>query len=135
MPLYELGVIIDPEVPPEEETTALERLEGIIADAGGEMVEKDAWGRRQLAYPIRKKNHGVYHFWKFDVEGDVLQKLNFEMRTNDAVMRSLILNLDRELKRKRKMDRKLEAKAQAKAAKRAAKAEAEGTADQNQEGS
>ena len=122
MPLYELGVIIDPEVPPEEETSALERLEGIITETGGEVVDKDAWGRRQLAYPIRKKNHGVYHFWKFEAGGEALEKLNFEMRTNDAVMRSLILNLDRELRRKRKMDKKLAAKAEAKAAKRRAAA-------------
>jgi len=124
MPLYELGVIIDPEVPTEDETSALERLETIISDADGEIVDKDAWGRRQLAYPIRKKNYGIYHFWKFNVGGEVLEKLNFEMRTNDAVMRSLILNLDRELRRKRKMDAKLEARAAAKAAKRAAAAEA-----------
>ena len=124
MPLYELGVIIDPEVPPEDEAAVLERLEGIITDADGEMVNKDTWGRRQLAYPIQKKNYGVYHFWAFNVGGDVLDKLNFEMRTNDAVMRSLILNMDRELRRKRKMDAKLEARAAKKAAKAAAKAEA-----------
>jgi small subunit ribosomal protein S6 len=135
MPLYELGVIIDPEVPPEDETSTLERLETIITDAGGEMVDKDAWGRRQLAYPINKKSHGVYHFWKFNVGGEVLTKLNFEMRTNDAVIRSLILNLDRELRRKRKMDKKLEAKAAAKAAKRAAAAEADVAADHEQEAS
>jgi small subunit ribosomal protein S6 len=129
MPLYELGVIIDPEIAPEEETAVLERLEAIITDAGGEMVEKDARGRRQLAYPIRKRNYGVYHFWKFEVGGQVLPKLNFEMRTNDAVMRSLVLNLDRELRRKRKMDRKQEARTAAKAAKRRASAEAEAEAD------
>jgi len=123
MTLYELGVIIDPEVPTEDETGVLERLETIITDAGGEVVDKDAWGRRQLAYPIRKKNYGIYHFWKFNVGGEVLEKLNFEMRTNDAVMRSLILNLDRELRRKRKMDVKIEARAAAKAAKRKATAE------------
>ena len=123
MPLYELGVIIDPEIPPEEETSTLERLEGIITKAGGEVAEKDAWGRRQLAYPIKKKNYGVYHFWKFNVGGEVLEQLNFEMRTNDSVMRSLILNMDRELRRKRKMDVKYEARAAKKAAKAAAKAE------------
>jgi small subunit ribosomal protein S6 len=122
MPLYELGVIIDPEIPPEDETSTLERLEGIITDAGGEVAEKDAWGRRQLAYPIRKKNYGVYHFWKINVGGEALEKLNFEMRTNDTVMRSLILNMDRELRRKRKMDAKYEARAAKKAAKAAAKA-------------
>ncbi len=123
MPLYELGVIIDPEIPPEDETETLERLEGIITEAGGEVAAKDTWGRRQLAYPIDKKNYGVYHFWKFNVGGEALQKLNFEMRTNDAVIRSLILNMDRELRRKRKMDAKYEARAAAKAAKAAAKAE------------
>jgi small subunit ribosomal protein S6 len=134
MPLYELGVIIDPEVPPEDETATLERLESIITEAGGEMVEKDAWGRRQLAYPIRKKNFGVYHFWKFDVGGQILDKLNFEMRTNDAVMRSLILNLDRELRRKRKMDKKLQAKAEIKAQKRRIAAESAAEQDHAQEG-
>jgi small subunit ribosomal protein S6 len=125
MPLYELGVIIDPEVEPESETAALERLQAIITDAGGSLVEQNAWGRRQLAYPIRKKNFGVYHFWKFEVGGEVIDKLTFELRTNDAVMRSLVLNLDTELRRKRKMDAKQVARAAAKAAKRAAAAEAE----------
>jgi small subunit ribosomal protein S6 len=123
MTLYDLGVIIDPEVPPEEETSALERLEAIITEAGGEVSDKDSWGRRQLAYPIKKKNYGVYHFWKVNVGGEALEKLNFEMRTNDAIMRSLILNMDRELRRKRKMDAKYEARATMKAAKAAAKAE------------
>jgi len=124
MPLYELGLIVDPEVSPEEEATALERLEKIITDHDGTMIEKDARGRRQLAYPIKKKNYGVYHFWKVEVGGEALDKLNFEMRTSDVVMRSLILNIDRELRRKRKMDAKMEARAVKKAAKAAAKAEA-----------
>jgi len=125
MPLYELGVIIDPEVDPEAESAALERLKSIITDAGGTLVDEDTWGRRQLAFPIRKKNFGVYHFWKFEVGGEVVSKLTFQLRTNDAVMRSLVLNLDNELRRKRKMDAKQEARAAAKAAKRAAAAEAE----------
>jgi len=125
MPLYELGVIIDPEVEPESETAALERLQAIITDAGGSLVEQNTWGRRQLAYPIRKKNFGVYHFWKFEVGGEVIDKLTFELRTNDAVMRSMMLNLDTELRRKRKMDAKQAARSAAKAAKRAAAAEAE----------
>lgn len=125
MPLYEMGIIIDPEIAPDDETAALKRFEKVITDAEGEVVEKDVWGRRQLAYPIRKKNFGVYHFWKFDVGGEVIDKLTFELRTNDAVMRSLILNLDTELRRKRKMDAKQAARAAAKAAKRAAAAEAE----------
>lgn len=120
MALYEMGLITDPELAPEAEASALERLEEIITKADGKVLEKDARGRRQLAYSINKKNYGVYHFWKFESGGEVMSDLNFELRTSDAVMRSLILNLDRELRRKRKIDAKL----QAKAAKKAAKAEA-----------
>ena len=129
MPLYELGIIVDPEAPPEDETSTLERLEGIITDAGGEMVDKDARGRRQLAFPIKKKNFGVYHFWTFNVGGEVLEKLNFEMRTHDVMLRSLILNMDRELRRKRKMDAKMAARAEKKAAKAEAKAAAAATVE------
>jgi small subunit ribosomal protein S6 len=129
MPLYELGIIVDPEIPPEDETAALERLEAIIIDNDGTMVEKDARGRRQLAYPIKKKNYGVYYFWTFEVGGEVLEQLNFELRTNDVILRSLILNLDRELKRKRKLDKKRDERQAKKAAKKAAAAEAEAAAD------
>lgn len=123
MPVYELGVIIDPEIPPEDETAAIERLEKIITDSGGTVEDRDSWGRRQLAYSIKKKTHGVYHFWKFESDGQVMTDLNFELKTNDAVMRSLVLNLDRELKRKRKIDAKLKVRAAKKAAKAQAKLE------------
>jgi len=131
MPLYELGLIVDPEVAPEEETTALDRLEAIIIENDGKMVEKDARGRRQLAYPIKKKNYGVYHFWTFELAGDVLEKLNFELRTSDVVMRSLTLNLDRELRRKRKLDKKRDDRQAKKAAKKAAAAEAAAASDES----
>ena len=87
--------------------------------------------RRQLAYPIKKKNYGVYHFWTFEVAGDVLEKLNFELRTSDVVMRSLTLNLDRELRRTRKLDKKRDERQAKKAAKKAAAAEAVASADES----
>jgi small subunit ribosomal protein S6 len=126
MPLYELGVIIDPEAAPEDETAALARFEAIITKAGGQVVARDPWGRRQLAYAIKKRHHGIYHFWKFEVTGEALAPLTFELRTNDLVLRSLTLNLDRELRRKRKGERRDKVEA----AKRAARAEAQAVADE-----
>jgi small subunit ribosomal protein S6 len=124
MALYELGIIIDPEAAPEDETNLLGRLEAIITKASGEVVARDPWGRRQLAYPIRKRSYGIYHFWKFEAAGEVIAPLTFELRTNDLVLRYLTLNLDRELQRKRKGERL----AQAEAVKRAARAEAKAAA-------
>lgn len=126
MPLYELGVILDPEVNPDEETEVLERLEKLIAEPGGSVLDKDAWGRRQLAYPIQKKSHGIYHFWKVDMPQSGMSALEFELRMNDHVMRSLMLNMDRELKRKRKRERLDKIKL----AKKAAKQEAAAASDE-----
>jgi len=120
MALYELGIIIDPEVSPEEETEVLERLEKLVTEPGGDVLDRDAWGRRQLAYPIRKKTHGIYHFWKLEMPEAGMGALNFELRMNDHIMRSLILNMDRELKRKRKRVRLDRVKAEKKAAKQEA---------------
>lgn len=125
MPLYELGVILDPEVSPEQESGALERLEKVITDAGGDVVNKDARGRRKLAYPIHKRTMGVYHFWRFNADGTVQEPLGFELRTNDVVLRSLVLNLDREMRTQRKLDRVQQAKAAKKAARQASTADTE----------
>jgi small subunit ribosomal protein S6 len=117
-------MIIDPEAGPEDEEAVFARIEGILTEAGGTVVDKDPWGRRQLAYPIKKKSHGIYHFWKLDVGGEVMKELNFELRTNDMVMRSMILNLDTELRRHHKGERLQAAKAAKKAAKAERRAEA-----------
>ncbi len=122
MPLYELGVILDPEVNPDEENEVLERLEKLIAEPGGSVLDKDAWGRRQLAYPIRKKSHGIYHFWKVDMPQSGMPALQFELRMNDHIVRSLMLNMDRELERKRKRERLDKVKLAKKAAKQEAAA-------------
>jgi len=125
MPLYELGVILDPEATPDQESGALERLEKIITDAGGDVVNKDARGRRKLAFPIQKRTMGVYHFWRFNAEGAVQEPLGFELRTSDVVLRSLVLNLDREMRNQRKLDRVQQAKIAKKAARGAAAVDAE----------
>ena len=91
MPLYELGVIIDPEIPPEEETSTLERLEGIITDAGGEMVERDTWGRRQLAFPIAKLHKAHYVLMNIECGAETLAELESAFRFNDAVLRHLTI--------------------------------------------
>lgn len=125
MPLYEVGLIIDPELDSDEEKATLDALEEVITKGGGEVMERDAWGRRELAYSIQDHTHGVYHFWKFQLDGDQLEELNFVLKTNDHVLRSLTLNMDRELKRVRKRERVNRAEAAKKAAKSRAAAEAE----------
>ncbi len=57
---YELMVILDPEL--EERTVApsLDKFLGVIRKGGGTVEKVDIWGRRRLAYEIKKKAEGIY---------------------------------------------------------------------------
>lgn len=57
---YELLYILSPRVPTDEVANAIERVNTLVANAGGEVVAVDNWGRRRLAYPIRQYFEGTY---------------------------------------------------------------------------
>jgi len=122
MPLYELGVILDPTLEDEQRTAFLGELKELLAKEGATIVKEDVWGKRTLAYLIDHKREGYYVFWQYEAPGTVIKPLEYRLRLSDQVMRYLNLNLDREMQRARKMEK---VRAAQKAAKRAAKERAE----------
>jgi len=125
MPLYELGVILDPTLEDEQRTAFLGELKELLTKEGATIVKEDVWGKRTLAYSINHKREGFYLFWQYDGPGGVVKPLEYRLRLSDQVMRFLNLNLDREMQRARKMEK---VRAAHKAAKRAAKERAEAAA-------
>ena len=125
MPLYELGVILDPTLEDEQRTAFLGELKELLAKEGATIVKEDVWGKRTLAYLIDHKREGYYVFWQYEAPGTVIKPLEYRLRLSDQVMRYLNLNLDREMQRARKMEK---VRAAQKAAKRAAKERAEAAA-------
>ena len=102
MRAYELGVILDGDL---DEPTAHERQKALgqqIAAAGGKVVgHSDWWGRRRLAYPIKKKWDGYYFFFNVFAEGGALDDFERTLRIADDVFRHLLLRLpDSEAKRR-----------------------------------
>jgi small subunit ribosomal protein S6 len=59
---YELGLVLHPEVEQSDVTGAVDKVGQFIAADGGEVTSVDVWGRRALAYPIRKQTEGTYVF-------------------------------------------------------------------------
>jgi small subunit ribosomal protein S6 len=57
------------------------------------------WGKRHLAYPIRKKKAGVYHLYLYKGEGNVAAKLEKFLKLNENVLRHLsVVRVDRPAK-------------------------------------
>jgi small subunit ribosomal protein S6 len=91
---YEMMIILDPDV--EERTVApsLDKYLSVIAAQGGSIDKIDIWGRRRLAYDIKKKSEGIYAVVDFTAESSTAKELDRQLGLNEAVLRTKVLRTD-----------------------------------------
>ncbi len=87
---YETMIILDPTLESGQLEQQTEKIKQIIS-SDGEVVSVDEWGRRELAYPIRKHNEGYYIVIQFKANPSVSQQLNTEFRMNQAILRGMVV--------------------------------------------
>ena len=63
---YEMLTILDAGT--ENQSEEIAKIEEVIKNLGGTVSKSDAWGKRALAYPIRKKTEGYYVLFSFELE-------------------------------------------------------------------
>jgi small subunit ribosomal protein S6 len=88
---YELMVILDPEL--EERTVApsLDRFLNVVRKGGGSVENVNIWGRRKLAYEIKKKSEGIYAVVDMQAEPDLAKELDRQLNLNEAVLRTKLI--------------------------------------------
>jgi small subunit ribosomal protein S6 len=86
---YEILLMLDPELAEARQDDLIARMRQLVETSGGTWRSHDAWGRRRLAYPILKKQEGVYHLLVFDASGETLDEITRQLKIDDAVMRHL----------------------------------------------
>ena len=91
---YEVMIILDPSQDERTVAPSLDKfLEGVRND-GGKVEEVDVWGKRRLAYPIDKKEEGIYAVVNLECESDSVQELDRRLNLNDNVLRTKVLRTD-----------------------------------------
>jgi len=92
---YELMFIIKPDATEEAIADIKERLQGIIANFGGEFMEEvGGWGKRRMAYRIQDYPEGIYCLWKFRGEAATISELDRIIKITDILMRHIIVRKD-----------------------------------------
>jgi small subunit ribosomal protein S6 len=88
---YELMVILDPEI--EERTVApsLDKLLSVVTKDGGSVDNVDIWGRRRLAFDIKKKSEGIYAVVTMTAEPATAQELDRQLGLNESILRTKLL--------------------------------------------
>ncbi len=93
MNIYENIVILNASLPDEEINASLSRIKDIIISSGGEILKADIWGRRKLAYEIKKQNKGVYTLLLYKTEPSTIRKLEEFYKVFDPVIKYMVIKL------------------------------------------
>ncbi len=88
---YELMIILDPELDERTVQPSLEKLLGVVTKDGGTVDNMDVWGRRRLAYEIRKKSEGIYAVIDMTAESATAKELDRQLGLNESVLRTKLL--------------------------------------------
>ena len=88
---YELGFILHPDVEQPDVTQAVEKIGQYIKADGGEVTSVDVWGRRALAYPIRKRREGTYVFLQTQINPQSIGELERNLKLDEQILRYLLV--------------------------------------------
>lgn len=92
---YETVIVLTPLLSEDVAKEAIAKFSKIITESGAEIVQEDNWGLRKLAYPIEKKASGFFHLTEYKSSGELISKLELELKRDERVLRFLTIRLDR----------------------------------------
>lgn len=109
--IYEVMFIIDAGASDEDVTRLSDGFQQIITDQGGTVTKNENMGRRTLAYPIDRKNEGIYVLFEVEGTGREIAELERRMRVNDQIIRYITVRVDEDRRRADKFKAKRARKA------------------------
>jgi small subunit ribosomal protein S6 len=121
--LYDLIFIVRPDTPDAD----LDKLIGTLEHAAGEKQAKfekiEKWGRRRMAYRVKKLREGIYTYISVrSGHGELIKELERRLKVADPVIKYLTIRIDEEMKRQQKLARHREKRAARRPKKQAAPA-------------
>lgn len=92
---YETVFILNPVLSEVQVKETVSKFEDFLTSRGTQMVSKEDWGLKKMAYEIQNKKSGFYHLFEFKAPGEILLPFETEFRRDERVMRFLTVSLDK----------------------------------------
>lgn len=94
MRIYETGFLLAPDLSEEENEKIILQMTEVISQKQGNLIKQERWGKRKIAYPIKKFNEAYYIFFHYEGHPDIPLELERRFKQSDAVLRYLTLKKD-----------------------------------------
>ncbi len=88
---YELMIILDPDLEERTISPSLDKFLSVVTKDGGTVDNIDLWGKRRLAYDIKKKSEGIYAVVNFSAESATAKELDRQLGLNESILRTKLL--------------------------------------------
>ena len=88
---YELCFLLNPNLGEEDVEKEADAVEEIIRKNNGEVVKRELWGRKKLAYPINKKEEAIYYLFYFKTTPSSIIEIRENLKSRQNILRHLIL--------------------------------------------
>ncbi len=92
---YETVFILNPVLSDTQIKETVKKFEDYLVSKGAEMISKENWGLKKLAYAIQNKKSGFYHLFEYKIDGQEVTPFELEFRRDDSIMRYLTVRLDK----------------------------------------
>ncbi|NUN08249.1 MAG: 30S ribosomal protein S6 [Ignavibacteriaceae bacterium] len=92
---YETAVIINAALEDSAVEAEITKIQDMIVSFGGTIVDLDKWGRKRLAYQIKKHKIGYYVIYRYDAPTEAVAKIERLLRLNESLVRFLTIKLDK----------------------------------------
>ena len=93
---YETVFILTPVLSEKQTKEAVDKFKKLLKNSSAKINNDESWGLKKLAYPIQKKSTGFYFLIEFQAEGDVVQKLETDLKRDERVMRFLTTKMNKD---------------------------------------
>ncbi len=91
---YESAVLINAALDDEQIENIISHINDLLVNNGAEVKEIDRWGRKRLAYMVKKSKIGYYAIFRFDAPTNIIAKLERLYVLDEQILRHLTIELD-----------------------------------------
>ena len=106
---FETFFIVDPDLPDETNTVVDNKVQSIITSNGGEVLTYSPWGKRKLAYPIRKRSRGLYVLMEYAGGPELIAELERNLRIDERILKFITIKLEDRFDPEKERERKAQA--------------------------
>lgn len=91
---YELILIISPEIKDEDFDTTLDKVSRFITERAGTISEVERWGKKKLAYPIKRFTEGNYVLTRFNCKSELSKELESNLQIFEEIVRHILIKVE-----------------------------------------